>query len=473
MKSRWIQKNVSDKLIIFFGGFACDENLLKNSKIERFDVLMFFDYSNFGFDFEESLEAYDEIYHIAWSFGIWAADLVKDRLPPAKMRIALCGSPYPVDNEKGIPTSIFDGTVRNFDDKNREKFLARVFGVRNFEKSRPLFASRNAAEEKGELESMAEAFKTFKADPDNWTRAIATLKDKIFPLENLKRAWGAKLEIIDGEHFPAQIFEDGFSRILTRTPAIAKTFGRSFASYDKEAKVQLQIARRLAKLVLKRIDPEEILEILEIGVGTGFLTKELAKKLKGKQWHLNDLSASAADYTKGIVDTIPAFIEGDAQLQEFPKGMDLIVSASCFQWIENLEAFFKKLAASCNIGSMLAFSTFLPENLREIRSLTGRGLNYMGIVGLESIMTKNGFEILCSEAETIKVDFEDPIAVLRHLRETGVGGSFADFWTPQKLKHFSKQYSEFFSNGKGGVTLTYRPIYFVSKFVGEVAEPEE
>ena len=473
MKTHWIQKNDSGSLIIFFGGFASDENLLKSYSFGDFDVLMVFDYSSLDLEIPPEVSDYAEVYHVAWSFGVWAADFALEKLPAAKARIALCGSPHPVDDMLGIPRAVFCGTLENFDERNKEKFLARVFGARNASKFRALRAARSAGEEKAELESLARGFGAFGASPANWTRAIAALQDKIFPLANLKRAWGDKLEVIGGDHFPAGIFDGGLSRILTGTPAIAKSFGRSFESYEREAEVQRRIAERLAKLTLKRVNPKEVSEILEIGAGTGFLTRELAKKLKGKRWHLNDLSPLSAEYIKGAIDTTPVFIEGDVQLQELPGDFDLIVSASCFQWIDNLEALFIKLARSCRLGAVLAFSTFLPENLREIRSLTGRGLNYMGIVGLESIMTKSGFEILCSEAETIRLEFESPTAVLRHLRETGVGGSFAEFWTPRKLKAFSKQYADFFSTPGGGVSLTYRPIYFVARFVGDVLEPED
>ena len=463
MKCAWIQKNNSHRLLIFFGGFACDENLLKNFTISQCDILMFYDYSDLNFEIPQEAFAYAEIFHAAWSFGVWVADFVLPKLPPAKMRIALCGSPYPVDDARGIPNAIFEGTRDNFCESVKEKFLARVFGARNMDASRALFANRNVAEEKAELENLGRAFKTFEGNPANWTRAIATRGDKIFPHANLKNAWGGKLEIAEGEHFPAQIFADGLQCLFADTQSVAKSFGGAFESYNSHADVQRKVAKRLAEIVADYTAGASVENLLEIGVGTGFLTKEIAKKLNAKQWHLNDLSTSAADYVGDILGGASNFIAGDILLQKLPKNLDLIVSASCFQWLENLEALFKKLACNADGGALLAFSTFLPNNLCELRALSGKGLKYFDALEIARMLELCGFEILHSESEVITLEFDTPLAVLKHLKSSGVCGGFAEFWTPQKLKKFSREYSARFSNAEGKVTLTYAPVYFAAK----------
>lgn len=466
MKISWIKKGASDRLVIFFGGFACDENLLSGLDFGDFDVAMLYDYSSLDFDPPRELFGYFETHTVAWSFGVWAADYFMDRLPASKTRTALCGSPFPVDDARGIPSAVFSATLENFSEEGREKFLARVFGPANMKECAGLAPRRDAARCREELASLAAAFPAFSASPDNWTRAIAAKGDRIFPLKNMRAAWGGALETVSGEHFPAALLAGGIWKLFRNSPDVGRSFEKSFGEYGKAARVQRRIASRLAALTAKRISAPDVKNVLEIGVGTGFLTSELAPRLRGAKWHLNDLSRRSLDYARTFIEgPAPDFIEGDAQIQDLPSGMDLIVSASCFQWFESLDGFFEKLAASCAPGAVMAFSTFLPDNFRELRSLCGKGLNYVGIVGVESLLNRAGFELLCAEAETIKLDFDTPEDVLRHLRSTGVKGTFAEFWTPAKLRNFSRQYREFFP-GEKGVTLTYRPAYFISKFVG-------
>lgn len=464
MKISWIKKEGSENLILFFGGFASDESLLKSFEFGG-DVLMFCDYSDFEAEIPKEVFEYSKVSVVAWSFGVWVADFLEKRLPRADVRIALCGSTSPVDDNLGIPSQIFSGTLENFSEPAYEKFLLRVFGAANFKAAGEMFAKRSLAELKAELQNLAAAFKDFKAKPENWTRAIAAKNDKIFPLSNMKNAWGDKLEVVSGEHFPMSLFHNGVEKLFADAQEVGKSFEKSFAQYEKTALVQKRIASRLAQLTLKRVNPCEVKRVLEIGAGTGFLTEILASEIKNAHWFLNDLSERSFDYVREIFETPPSFIAGDAQIQELPLGMDLIVSSSCFQWFDSLGDFIEKLARSSSENAVMAFSTFLPDNFREIRALTGKGLNYVGIVGIEAMLKRAGFELLCAEAETVKLEFEKPIDVLKHLRDTGVTGTFSEFWTPSKMKIFSRQYLDFFPSEKG-VALTYRPAYFISKFTG-------
>lgn len=467
MKSVWLRRAGACRLVLFFSGFASDENLLNAFPDEDCDLLMFCDYTDLNFEFEREIFDYSEVYTAAWSFGVWVADYFKGRLPKSEMRVALCGSPYPVDDSRGIPEKVFEATCANYDSQGREKFFSRVFGAGNAELCARFKSKRSAESERAELISLGKAFKKFAGNPDDWDRAIAAKGDKIFPLKNLRAAWGEKLELAGGEHFPLAILKDGFRALFVDAKSVERGFEKSFERYEKAAGVQRKIARHLAKLTLKRIEPESIKEVLEIGVGTGFLTLELSGKLSSANWHLNDLSARALDYVPQKLRHSAKFLRGDAQIMELPKNLDLVLSASCFQWFENLEKFIQKIADSSNAGAVFAFSTFLPDNFREIRSLCGKGLNYIGIVGLKAMLMRAGFEVLRAEAETIRLEFKTPVEVLKHMRDTGVTGGFSEFWTPRKLREFSKGYTDFFASESGGVYLTYRPVYFVCKYIGK------
>ena len=145
----------------------------------------------------------------------------------------------------------------------------------------------------------------------------------------------------------------------------------------------------------------------------------------------------------------------------FPGRFDLVVSASAFQWMRDLRGFFHRLAGLLQPGGCLLFNTFLPDNLFEIRTLTGRGLDYPTAAELGSWLSSD-FEVKRCEEKTICFTFTSPVEVLRHLKATGVTATGNHLWTKGRLEQFRKQYIEQFSTPDGSVTLTYRPVYFVA-----------
>ena len=144
MKFRWIRRANSKTLVAFFGGFACDENILSRTYIpEDCDVAAFFDYRGLETDFD--FGAYKNVGVVAWSFGVWVADFLSERIGRTLVRIAINGSPYPVDAECGIPPAVFEKTVDNFGEAARVKFMRRVCGgAAEYAELEGLFARRSA-----------------------------------------------------------------------------------------------------------------------------------------------------------------------------------------------------------------------------------------------------------------------------------------------------------------------------------------
>ena len=63
-------------------------------------------------------------------------------------------------------------------------------------------------------------------------------------------------------------------------------FDKNFETYNKNAVVQKQTAETLAKFLPENI--KEYKNILELGCGTGFFTRELLKKTNSQNVVLND-----------------------------------------------------------------------------------------------------------------------------------------------------------------------------------------
>ena len=243
---------------------------------------------------------------------------------------------------------------------------------------------------------------------------------------------------------------------------VEKRFMRSLVSYNDNARVQKMVVDRMVPMILSSVErvPEKI---LEIGCGTGLLTSQLQRTFPSDGLYLNDLVEELC-YHAATVNHVPLkhCFPGDVEKLFLPLSFDLIASASTFQWFTTPEETFKKLSKRLEQRGVLVFSTFGKFNLREIRLTTGGGLDYRNKEELEK-MLKPYFEIELIEEEFHMLEFDTPLAVLQHLKKTGVNVSGdPTIWTKGRVDAFIKDYNARFAID-GKVALTYHPLYFVCR----------
>ena len=242
---------------------------------------------------------------------------------------------------------------------------------------------------------------------------------------------------------------------------VQQTFQRAAASYEEQAMIQHRVADHLLSL-LDRYTRKKIHRVLEIGCCTGLLTRKLSVQYDDiLDLVLNDLVESFA-VQAGNLPGIPAisFLAGDIETMELSGSFDLIISSSTFHWINDLEGLLQKLADHLTAGSTLAFSIYGPDNLKEIRSLTGIGLDYFSLQEVQTLVEKY-FSLDQSDQHLETFHFSSPVAVLDHLRKTGVNAVSRAPWTPRRLQQFQEDYRTKFSDEQG-VCLSYHPLYFVA-----------
>lgn len=242
---------------------------------------------------------------------------------------------------------------------------------------------------------------------------------------------------------------------------IRTRFSRSLSSYNDSAYAQRHIAGRLCDMTAGQCKGKTNAgKVLEIGCGTGILTRLFITRFHPSELTLVDICPDVAAMFRDIECR---FIAGDAEYCDLPSGQDMIISCSVIQWFEDQKAFLSRCSGLLNDKGMLAISTFGQDNLMQIKALTGTGLEYTELERFREAVTCSGFRILALEEEHINLQFNTPEEILHHLRNTGVTGISRSSWTKGSLRKFASSYMERYRLPDGTVPLTYHPIYLIAE----------
>ena len=238
---------------------------------------------------------------------------------------------------------------------------------------------------------------------------------------------------------------------------IKTRFAKHLADYDKNAKVQKKMAEKLITLC----GHKKYNNVLEIGCGTGFLTKEAVKNLKYENYKAIDIVEDCKDFIKNIDEKIEFIAEDIETYCDNLPMQDLIISNASLQWTSEFSKIVKKLESKLNAGGELIFSTFGVENFREIFYIMGQSLKYYSENELKEMFPN--YVIYPQEIHVMS--FKTPKDVLKHLQHTGVNAIQNEQWTKGDLKNFEDAYSSLCVKIP---TLTYNPIYvkFTNQTVG-------
>ena len=217
-------------------------------------------------------------------------------------------------------------------------------------------------------------------------------------------------------------------------------FNKHYNVYEKYSLAQKQVAKNLLDYMGKsNIFDTKINSIFEIGCGTGIFTKEYRKYFLHSDLILNDIF-DVREFIKDIDYNI--FIQENIEELDIPKS-DLVVSSSVFQWIKDKDSLIRNIAENTD---NLCFSSYVSGNLIEIKNHFDISLDYLNIEEFKDILKKY-FSSVKSYSETIKLDFEAPMSVLKHLKYTGVTGFQRT--SISKIKTFKDN------------ILTYEVAYFI------------
>lgn len=246
-------------------------------------------------------------------------------------------------------------------------------------------------------------------------------------------------------------------------------FDRAAQSYDAAAGLQQEVAKRLVeRLDYIKINPQRA---LDIGCGTGYLTKDLLKRYPKAKTIALDLALSMVQKTKqhGSWLRKPYAICGDAeQLPLKADSVNLIVSGLMLQWSNDLNKTFTGFHSVLAPNGLLLFTTFGPDTLKEMRqswvSVDKRPhtSSFTDMHEIGDALLQAGFINPVTDMEVITMTYGSVRQLMRDIKNIGATNTRSErnkgLMGKQKLKDFENAY-EAFKTEDGLYPATWEIIY--------------
>lgn len=210
---------------------------------------------------------------------------------------------------------------------------------------------------------------------------------------------------------------------MSRKQDVASAFTAAAATYDSAAQAQAKAADRMVELIGTLPLPKRS-TVMEIGCGTGLLTRRLLPRLDG-DWLVTDLSPAMVETAKATVGADKAqFRVMDGEHPDAPIGLfDLIVSNLAAQWFTDPVRAMHQLHARLAPGGWLVLSTLGRGSFAQWQAahdalgLSSGTPDYLDGATLAAQLPKGSRLV----TETIQVRHDDAHAFVRALKLIGAG----------------------------------------------------
>ncbi|MBP7552806.1 MAG: malonyl-ACP O-methyltransferase BioC [Spirochaetes bacterium] len=253
---------------------------------------------------------------------------------------------------------------------------------------------------------------------------------------------------------------------------IRDNFNKHTINYDEEAKIQRDIASYLITFLPDRIYKN----LLEIGVGTGFLTEELLKKKDFSDFTANDVSVNMIETHKNkFAGKKINYLAGNFEETPIDKKYELIAGSAVFQWFTNLNLEFNRINKLLFTNGDLLFSIFtegtfyeLDESFRksyEELTLPYRKhiLNFYNINDIKGFLKNNGFDVIKITEKNIVINFDNPLIFLHSIRDIGAASFDKEKVSTTIMRKMMKNYKTLFAGESGTIPATYNVLYCLAR----------
>jgi len=231
---------------------------------------------------------------------------------------------------------------------------------------------------------------------------------------------------------------------------ISRNFGRFAHDYEAKARLQLRAAAELISQCSGFSGP-----VLDLGSGPGIIRKN-------SDWEVISLDISPQMSLLAGGDAVTADIEN---LPFADNSFANIISNLSLQWFANLQAALTEIHRVLRPHGKLAFSTFAPDSLKELRTAFAymdsnqHLMEFTPVIKLFAMLKKSGFDKLVMSSQKISYNFPDMLSALRSIKNIGAGYNYGSGKGLLGRKYFGRLENIYRGICKGEVPLNWEVLY--------------
>jgi len=258
---------------------------------------------------------------------------------------------------------------------------------------------------------------------------------------------------------------------------VKRSFSSATESYDEHAVLQREIGDRLINhLEFTKIDPKRI---LDIGCGTGYVTRLLCQRYKKADVTGLDLSEGMVKAThRAHPRRMPwhgrrHHVVSDGCSLPFPDGsFDLVTSNLAMQWVPEPMQMMREMRRVLAPGGLLIFSTFGRRTLSELRQAladisherAGLVLPFPDVTSLGDSLMELAVELPVTDTDIFTLTYPNTMALVRELKHIGASSSAIQsrpngLYGRSLLKQLDEAYTERYRDEEGRVHATFEALY--------------
>jgi len=231
-------------------------------------------------------------------------------------------------------------------------------------------------------------------------------------------------------------------RMPARIDTVGRQFDRRAARFAQHDFIVREVGGRLIeRLQFIRLDPRRI---VDVGCGAGGTSKALLERYPQAEWLGVDLSpamlarAASPSFLPRLLrwrGSPARRVCAEASTLPLADGSaDLLLSNLMLHWHPRPHTVFPEWLRVLRVGGLLLFSCFGPDTLKELRractaaGILARPMPFVDMHDLGDMMIAAGFATPVMDAETIRLTYASPEALLREV--TALGGNPRDDRAP-------------------------------------------
>ena len=255
---------------------------------------------------------------------------------------------------------------------------------------------------------------------------------------------------------------------------VRASFDRAAESYDAAAILQKLVRDEMFdRLGLIKVSP---CTILDAGCGTGHGSFQLQKRFRSAQVFSLDLALGMLKKTYTQQSWLSKWFGRKrlvcADIENLPiadDSIDVVWSNLALQWCNDLDQSFTEISRVLKPNSLLIFSTFGPDTLKELRASSSNGdkhnrthvSRFIDMHDIGDALTRNGFSAPILDVERYTLTYDNVKAVMQDLKSIGANnatqGRGRGLTGKSFFKQLADQYEQFRVDGK--LPATFEVVY--------------